>query len=476
MANNIAISWESKNHAENNVYDTFIELLKEKENINIDEKYIFYSDKISEKGEKKTEVKINTGSITDHKEIYNGVKKEIDNIYNKHQGSKFFINISPGTPAMHSVWLVLYADGSLPDTTLFQTQQYGKEKKNTRLDAVKFDINTYLQNIKEIKRTSKEAFYAPDYKYESEKLNDVLSDLKKMSNINAPVLVLGERGTGKTRFAEKIFKAYKNKEVITVNCGSLSETLGDSELFGHKQGAFTGAVKDRDGYIKKADKNILFLDEIQDLSKTSQRKLVRFLESKKYRPIGSDDEETSDAILIFASNKPYKELVSILDNDLFDRISLLTITIPPLRECVEDIDKFISDIWQELEKAENLPDKINLSQKQKKEIIKTGLSGNFRSLKSLLSYIAVEYNEYESLGKAIDLAIEKWKPYQENISANEKPDISWLLGIEGKKAIQKVQYALASHYYDKNNKNAVKAADELKINNTTLKNWLDLKE
>lgn len=132
----------------------------------------------------------------------------------------------------------------------------------------------------------------------------------------------------------------------------------DSMLFGHVKGAFTGAEKDRNGLLKEANGKVLLLDEIQDLPTSVQRKLVRVLQDNhhSFRPVGSDTEEASDFELVCASNKSLEQLATILDADFFDRVSMLTITIPPLRACREDILSDWQRIWQEVNKINpNLP-------------------------------------------------------------------------------------------------------------------------
>lgn len=470
MSKNIAISWESVNHAKDKVYDKFIELLKHKD-INIQKQYMLYDDKVHEDKDNKELRQIKLESPTNHKDIYTKLKVELKKIIEKEGNScRYFINISPGTPAMHSVWLILYAEGLLPNTTLYQTQKI-KEKNEVELFKIDFEKNTYLESIKKIRSKSNKKFYSPDEKYASDKLNKLILDIQKSCNINIPILILGERGTGKTSLIENTFAAFKGKDIVHVNCGSLSETVQDSELFGHMQGAFTGADKARKGYIKEAENKILFLDEVQDLSKSTQRKLVDFLENRRYRQLGSDNMEKSNAALVFASHKSYKELSQILDDDLFDRISYLVFEVPALRELDKsDIKKFLIDMWDELEKSNEIPEKINFTDTQISKIIASGLNGNFRSLKSLLIRIVIDYDNELDFGKIIDKAINDWLIYERVES--DTFVISPLLNMSGNDAVKLVRYELANYYYQKNNQNAVKAAKELHVNNTTLKNWL----
>lgn len=474
MRKNIAISWESVNHAYKQVYDKFIELLEKEKSITIDKQYMLYDEEVHENKEKKELIQINLESPTNHKDIYDKLKIELKKIIKK-EGNicEYFINISPGTPAMHSVWLILYAEGLLPNTTLYQTQ-YIKDKDVVELYKIDFEKNTYLKNITTIKNRNNKKFYSPDEEYNSGKINKLISDIQKSCSTNIPLLILGERGTGKTRLIENTISAFRKKDVIHVNCGSLSETIQDSELFGHVKGAFTGANKDKKGYIQEADNKILFFDEVQDLLKSTQRKLVDFLENRRYRQLGGDKMEKSNAELVFASHKSHKELSKILDDDLFDRIAYLVFEVPALRELDKnDIKKFLMDIWEELGKSEDLPEKIDFTDNQLNKIIASGLKGNFRSLKSLLIRIVINYNNESDFTKIIDKSIDDWLNYER--VGSSKFDISPLLNMSGKDAVKLVQHELADYYYQKNNKNAVKAAKELNVNNTTLKNWISNK-
>ena len=159
---------------------------------------------------------------------------------------------------------------------------------------------------------------------------------------NSNILLLGESGTGKSVLAESIHKASdrKNQPFISINCGAIPESLMESELFGYEEGAFTGARKEgRIGYFELADKGTLFLDEIGDMSNNMQVKLLSVIQNRKFMRIGGSTEKSVDIRIITATNK---DLVKLINNgkfreDLYYRINVLPIYIPPLRERKEDI-------------------------------------------------------------------------------------------------------------------------------------------
>lgn len=177
-----------------------------------------------------------------------------------------------------------------------------------------------------------------------------MEDLARFARLaGAPLLVLGERGTGKTSLIETHVTALKERKVVvTVACGGLDSSLAEAALFGQVKGAFTGADRERAGLLQEADGGILFLDEVQDLPSSVQRKLVRVLQDhrRRYRRLGDDKERVVDFELVCASNLPLARLRERLDADLFDRIAHLRVTLPPLRECREDLQADWRRVWR----------------------------------------------------------------------------------------------------------------------------------
>lgn len=157
----------------------------------------------------------------------------------------------------------------------------------------------------------------------------------------ASVLILGERGTGKELMAKYIHKKSNRdkKDLVSFDCGAVTETVEGDELFGHKKGAFTGAVYDRKGLFQQADGGTLFMDEIGKMSKSLQKKLSRALQEKRIKRIGESIEIDVDVRLIFATNADLSELCrkDLFDQDLYDRMKGISIIMPPLRERKEDI-------------------------------------------------------------------------------------------------------------------------------------------
>ena len=349
---------------------------------------------------------------THHKTIYEQVQALVLPRLGEF-GDALHINVSPGTPAMHSVWLILHAGGALPNGTKLWSSQFSRATNRTRIDPVNFPITTYLAEIHRYTQIQPDlAVYEPESRSPARhKAFDGLSRYARVTG--APLLILGERGTGKTRLVETFVATLKaRKKVVTVPCGGLDSALSESLLFGHRKGAFTGAASDRSGLLAEANGGILFLDEVQDLPKPVQRKFVRVFQDRhhRYRPLGSDREEVADVELVCASNLPVIELRERLDADLFDRLSHLSITIPPLRECREDLASDWSRVWRELRQRDDLPREAPWSSEMERVLIRHALPGNLRDLQRLAVLTMAWWTEGDAKC-GIRSALGEWEPW-----------------------------------------------------------------
>ena len=176
---------------------------------------------------------------------------------------------------------------------------------------------------------------------ESTALTQVRSLIERVARSQAPIYISGESGSGKELAARLIHQqgARAGKAFIGVNCGAIPENLMESEFFGYRKGAFTGAEADRDGFFQAADGGTLFLDEIADLPLSMQVKLLRAIQEKRVRKVGSTQEEPVDVRIICATHQDLKALVEQgrFRQDLFYRLNVIEIRMPSLRECSEDI-------------------------------------------------------------------------------------------------------------------------------------------
>lgn len=215
----------------------------------------------------------------------------------------------------------------------------------------------------------------------------VLETIGRVSKTDAPVLILGESGTGKELFAEAIHNNSnrKNYPFEKVNLGGISSSLFESEMFGHRKGAFTDAYNDRKGRFELANCGTIFLDEIGDLDFNSQVKLLRVLQDKTYQVLGDSRTKKVDVRIICATNRKLLEMVEkgTFREDLFYRINLITINIPPLRERDRDIPLLVKHFLKELEDIYKT-DQITISNNVLKWLQYLAYPGNVREIKNLL--------------------------------------------------------------------------------------------
>lgn len=344
---------------------------------------------------------------TDHATIYSAIRDEV--LPTIRDIEDLHINVSPGTPAMHAVWLILHAGGSFHASTRLWSSQFDPERKERRISPIRFEINSYLAEVRR-GRSLRPQVAQYELEARSAPRREAFERLSLYGRVpGAPLLVLGERGTGKTRLVETVVSAAKGKKVVSIACGGVDPNLAESTLFGHIRGAFTGADKERPGLIAAAKGKILFLDEVQDLPQTVQRKLVRVLQDRqrRYSPVGSDEERCSDFDVVCASNRSLSELQGLLDADLFDRLAHLVVRIPPLRECREDVLEDWREVWRELRADPSTCDEAPWDTLLATALVEDPLPGNFRDLQRL-ALLCMAWNVPTHGSKAMATAIKEW--------------------------------------------------------------------
>ena len=220
-------------------------------------------------------------------------------------------------------------------------------------------------------------------------MQKIMEKIKLVAPLDTTILLNGETGVGKEVFAELIYKnsSRKNKKFVALNCGSLAENLLESTLFGHAKGSFTDAYKDKIGYFEEANGGTLFLDEITETSLTFQVKLLRALEKNVIRRVGGDKDINIDVRIIAATNKNLAEEVEKgnFREVLYYRLNVINITIPPLRERVDDIKLLSIEFTKIFSKKYN---KANLSISEPVMAILTSApwKGNVRELKNCIEH------------------------------------------------------------------------------------------
>jgi DNA-binding NtrC family response regulator len=230
----------------------------------------------------------------------------------------------------------------------------------------------------------------------SPKMQEIFSIVQRIARTSSTVLISGESGTGKELIARAIhYNSGRRGKFVSINCGALPETLLESELFGHERGAFTGAIREKRGLFHEADRGTIFLDEIGETSTAMQIKLLRVLQDRVVRRVGSNVEAPVEVRVIAATNRDLAESIQkgTFREDLFYRINVIPITLPPLRQRREDIpllvDHFIDKFCTNL----GVPKK-RISADAMRAIEKYHWPGNVRELENVIErMIALEMSE-----------------------------------------------------------------------------------
>ncbi len=263
-----------------------------------------------------------------------------------------------------------------------------------------FDRRQLARENRALRRMVAQREAAPALIAQSPAMRKVLADVEKVAAADSPVLIQGESGTGKELIARAIVhkSGRAGKPFLAVNCGAFQDELLESELFGHEKGAFTGAVAQRHGLFEVAHAGTLLLDEVGEMSTAMQAKLLRVLEDGEIRRVGSTRVQKVDVRVIAATNRDLAQDVDTgrFRKDLFYRLHVLTLALPPLRERPEDIPILIAHFMGRL--ARRRPPK-RLSEEALELLTRYHWPGNIRELENLVERLVV-FSESEVIGAA----------------------------------------------------------------------------
>lgn len=240
----------------------------------------------------------------------------------------------------------------------------------------------------------------------SDAIKRVLKEIESVAPTNSSVIITGESGTGKELVARAIHANSLRKfyPLVSVHCGALTESLLESELFGHEKGAFTGALYNRKGRFEMADSGTIFLDEIATISTKMQVELLRVLETKRFMRVGGNKEISSDFRVICATNRDLKSMVEkgTFREDLYYRLNVMNIHVPPLRERVEDIPLLVDYFIAKYCTSMNRP-LISIEPAALKRIMACQFPGNIRELENMIERAIVVGNGKKILVKDLPL-------------------------------------------------------------------------
>jgi len=335
---------------------------------------------------------------TNFGEIYEAAVKVITGVIKRigPGNTKLIFHLSPGTPAMAAVFVVL-AKTRFP-AEIIQTSK----EKGLQRDALPFDITAdYIPDLlrkpdEELERLSAGlSLEAPEFnkiiRSSGSVINKVIALARRVAPHRVPVLIEGESGTGKELMAGAIHNAspFRSKAFVAVNCGAIPQNLVESELFGHVKGAFTGANETRKGKFVAADGGTLFLDEIGELPLEAQVKLLRTLDSGEVTAVGANTSIKVNVRVLAATNRNLITEVAEgrFREDLYYRLAVMVLRIPPLRERQGDVGPLIDGLIDQIFDDSSIDlgkDRKSLSAEGKRLLLKHTWPGNVRELRNTL--------------------------------------------------------------------------------------------
>lgn len=301
----------------------------------------------------------------------------------------------------------------------------------------------------------------------SDNLKEVFEIVKKVSETDSNILILGDSGTGKELIARAIHYNSKraSRPLIPVNCGAIPENLLESELFGYVKGAFTGAVTSKTGKFEAAQGGTIFLDEIGDMSLKLQVKILRVLQEKKFEPVGSTHSTETDVRVIAATHHDLEEMVARgrFREDLYYRLNVIPVVIPPLRERIGDVPLLIKH-FMELYARENKVEKPQISDVVMDLFMNYKWPGNIRELENTVERLVVLKPGARIESKDLPEKFSQLNNASFFRNGFSIPDS----GISLKNVVEEVENSLIRKALDKTNWNKNKAAHLLRLNRTTL--------
>ena len=367
---------------------------------------------------------------TDYAGILKGLREHVREIQETLTDATFFVAVASGTPQMHACWFLLCAAGEIPARLLHVRPPHFVTKERPLVSEIDLTSNEFPIVRSQLGVLSADEDISVDWEAAVNQLG-IVGDHPNMRQAlevgamlapsNAPILIFGETGTGKELFARLIHRlsGRPKDKFIALNCAAIPEDLVESILFGHKKGAFTGASSDQTGKFDSADGGTLFLDELGDLPLPVQAKLLRVLQDGLVEPIGAQKPHKVDVRVIAATNRDLRKRIrqGKFREDLYYRLNVGEVKIPPLRERRSDIPKL----------ALYILDKINGSLRKPKRLSQGALArlqghtwpGNVRDLENVIERSA--RLSMQDVLEADDLLITEPVTYADPLDALPEP-------------------------------------------------------
>jgi len=298
----------------------------------------------------------------------------------------------------------------------------------------------------------------------SKKMQEVYRIMEKVAPTDSTVLIYGESGTGKELVARAIHynSPRKDKPFISLDCGALSESLLESELFGHIKGSFTDAVVTKPGLFEVADGGTFFLDEVSNISLSIQAKLLRVLQEREFKPVGGTNWKKVDIRLIAATNKDLRKMIQegTFREDLFYRLNIVPIFLPPLRERREDIPLLVSHFLEKYNRERRRSIK-RVSPEAMQLLINYSWPGNVRELENVIERVVVMAEE-DTIGvEHLPLVIREEKGEEKIAVPRNREELKRLKKEARKRAVAKIEKRFVLEALKRNNWNVTRAAKDV---------------
>ena len=424
-------------------------------------------------------MQIELASPIDYASIYEKVCAELTQLRLPQEDVELTFHLSPGTPAMVAIWIIL-AKTRFPARLIQTSREQGLQSVDFFFDLANEFLPEFLKRSSDrIERLADAPLDAPEFDrivHRSPEMRQQIDLARRIAAHDVPVLILGETGTGKDLFAEAIHAASQRAKApfIAVNCGAIPRELVNAELFGHKKGAFTGADRDRKGHFREADGGTLFLDEIGDLPLDAQVRLLRALQQHEITPLGESKPVKISVRIIAATHRDLAADVAEgrFREDLFHRLAVGVLNLPPLRGRTGDVDLLINHFIGQLNAdAKDKPESQSkeISPEARKILLNHSWPGNIRELYHTLLRAVIWSNSSTIKPEDIQRSIVQIARKNEGIIDRPLGNGFDLQGL-----LDEVSRYYIARAIEKSGQKKKKAAEMLGFSNyQTLGNWME---
>lgn len=424
-------------------------------------------------------MQIELASPIDYASIYEKVCAELTQLRLPQEDVELTFHLSPGTPAMVAIWIIL-AKTRFPARLIQTSREQGLQSVDFFFDLANEFLPEFLKRSSDrIERLADAPLDAPEFDrivHRSPEMRQQIDLARRIAAHDVPLLILGETGTGKELFAEAVHAASQRASgpFIPVNCGAIPRELVNAELFGHKKGAFTGADRDRKGHFREADGGTLLLDEIGDLPLDAQVRLLRALQQHEITPLGESKPVKINVRIIAATHRDLAADVAEgkFREDLFHRLAVGILSLPPLRGRTGDVDLLIDHFLRQLNAdAKDRPESQSkeISPEARKLLLAHDWPGNIRELYHTLLRAAIWSNSPTIKPEDIQRSIVQIG--RKNESVLDRPLGN---GFDLQQLLDEISRRYIDRAMEKSGQKKKKAAEMLGFSNyQTLGNWMD---